>query len=174
MAIALIVGMGASNELRDGIDQVREILVGAVQRDLERRLGRIEAHLSARMAEVQQEARRRTDVIEAHLRREVDTISSRFEAELTELRDSLRATSRDHRETISATEQRLGKLEESVVRAQHDLRKEILDQAKGFLDEIHRTREELGATLERELGALEIEPAEAREAGEERGSESAH
>src|SRR5262249_37825671 len=71
--------MISAAERKDGIDQVREILVGAIQRDLERKLARTESHLNARLAEIQQEARRRTEVIEAHLRKESDALSARMD-----------------------------------------------------------------------------------------------
>jgi hypothetical protein len=160
------------NETRDGIERVREIVVGAIQRDLERKIAKLESHLGARISELQQEVRRRIDVIEAHLRKEIDALSARLEGELVELKDALRALTRDHRETNSASEQRVVKVEESVVRAQHDLRTQILDQAKSFLDELHQMRAEFAETLERELGSFEPEgaeepmPRESREAGE--------
>jgi hypothetical protein len=164
--------MTTSGESRDGIEQVRDILVGAVQRDLERRIAKLETHVGARVTELQQEVRRRIDVIETHLRKELDALSARVEGELVEVKDGLRAMSREHRETNSAAEQRTAKLEETVSRAQHDLRSQILDQAKSFLDELHQMRQEFADTLERELGAFETESAEEptprgqREAGE--------
>jgi hypothetical protein len=153
-------GMSTSTEARDSIEQVREILVGAVQRDLERRLVRTEAHLSARSTEVQQETRRRTDVIEAHLRKEVKVLSARLDGELTELKEGLRAI-----------DQRVSRLEEALSRAQHELRGEILEQAKTFLDELQTTRTELTEALERELASFDIEPSGDREEPEGRGQQ---
>lgn len=154
--------MSTSIEPRDGIEQIREILVGALQRDIERKLARIESHMTARLNELQQETRRRMDVIEAHLRKETDALSSRTAGELVEMKDALRALTRDHRETTSAVEQRVAKLEETVARAQHELRGQILDQAKAFMDELQQIRQELADTLERELGELEPIGAEDR------------
>ena len=45
-----------------GLDQVRELLFGAIQRDLEQRLGRSTSHASARLQDLEQEHRRRTEV----------------------------------------------------------------------------------------------------------------
>jgi hypothetical protein len=128
-----------------GIDQVREILVGAVQRNMEQRLARAESQLASRITELQQEMRRRTEVLETHVRTETEALARRLDAELVELRDGM---------------QRIAKLEDTSQRAQHDLRGQILEQAKSFLDELHRTREELTTTLNRELSSLELEPAE--------------
>jgi hypothetical protein len=164
--------MTTSSETRDGIGQVREILVGAIQRDLERRIAKLEANAVVRIGELQQEVRRRIDVIEAHLRKEIEALSARLEGEVVELKDGMRALTREHRETGTASDQRVAKLEETVAHAQHELRTQILDQAKSFLDELHQMREEVTDTLERELGSLEPEsaeeptPREHREAGE--------
>lgn len=148
------------SEAKDGIEQIREILVGAIQRDLERRVARAESHFQARATELQQEARRRTEVVEAHLKKETDALSSRVEGDSVETKDSLRAIAREHREALSALEQRVAKVEESLVKMQHVLRDEILNQAKSFLDELQVLRTELSQTLERELGALDDEGEE--------------
>jgi hypothetical protein len=147
-------------ETRDGIEQVREIVVGAIQRDLERKIGKLETHLSARVSDLQQEVRRRIDVIEAHLRTEIDALEARLERELVELKEALRGLTRDHRDATSASDQRTVKLEESVARAQHDFRAQILQQAKSFLDELHQMRAEVAETVERELASFEPESAE--------------
>jgi hypothetical protein len=147
--------MTTSNEVRDGIDQIREILVGAIQRELERRVARAEAHLTMKANELQQEARRRTEVVETHLKKETDALSARVQADGVETKDALRALGREQREAFSAMEQRIAKLEDALGQAQHSLRQELLDQAKSFLDELHQMRAELSETLERELGSLE-------------------
>src|SRR4030095_10458363 len=76
----------------DSLGQLREILFGAIQRDLERRLGRIDAPptaagravatRTARAHDREQESRRRTEVVvEAHLRKETEALIARFERE---------------------------------------------------------------------------------------------
>jgi len=148
--------MSTSIEHQDGIEQVREILVGSVQRDLERKLLRIEAHLSSRLTDLQQETRRRTDVIEAHLRKEAEALSARVEGELAELREGLRSVGRELREADATVGARITRVEEGLVRAQHELRTQILDQAKSFLDELEETRRELAETVARELEAFDV------------------
>ena len=138
-----------------GIDQIREILVGAIARDLERRLARAESHFAARAAEIEQEARRRTEMIETHLKKEVDTLANRVDAEALETKEAVRTAQREHRDIVTLLEQRIAKLEDTVVKAQHVLRQQMLDQAKSFLDELRTMRTELNDTLERELGMLE-------------------
>jgi hypothetical protein len=135
--------------------QLREILFGAAQRELERRLARIDAHLAARSQDLDQESRRRVEVLEAHVRKDTEMLTARLERELSERGDAVRAMGREHRESMSALEQRVARLEETLVHAQRDLRNQMLEQAKSFLDEIRRLRLELNETLEQELGLAE-------------------
>jgi Skp family chaperone for outer membrane proteins len=164
--------MNTSNETRDGIGQVREILVGAVQRDLERRITKLETNVGARVSELQQETRRRIDVLEGHVRTELDALSARVDGEIVELKDGLRAITREQRESTSASQQRVAKLEENGVHVQHDLRSQLLDQAKSFIDELHQMRDQFAETMERELASFETEgtdksiPREQRDATE--------
>lgn len=137
---------------RDALEQLREILFGAAQREVDRRLRRIDAHLSAKTHDVEAEVKRRTDLLDAHFRREIDALASRYDSDGTDARESVRALAREHREAMSALEQRIARLEESQLRAHRELRDRILEQAKASIDEVRRVREELSAMVERELG----------------------
>jgi hypothetical protein len=75
---------------------------------------------------------------------------------------------RENREAISALEKRVSKAEEAGVGAQRELRNQLLEQAKSFLDELQRLRKELLATVQEELGAPEFDLAEERGETEER------
>ncbi len=150
-----------------GIEQIREILFGALHRELERRLARADAQVAAQSQQLEQTSRRRTEVLEAHVRRETEALTARVERELSDLTEAMRQVGREYRDAIANLEQRVAKVEESSVRAQRDLRNQLLEQAKSFLDELARQRQELLGTLQRELAlADEIAVAEAEiEAG---------
>jgi hypothetical protein len=145
MADASQAGMSATHGINEGLEQIREIVVGDFERDVERRLARIEGSL----AEVPQEARRRMEVIEAHLRKEIEALSGRAGTETVDTRDA-----------VHALEQRMTKLEDMIAKQQQALRQEILDQAKLFLDELHGLRAELTELVDRELGTIESEGGE--------------
>lgn len=145
-----------------GLDQIREILFGPMYRELERGLLRLDAHLSTRGRDLEEESRRRTEVLESHLKNETAAISARIDRELAEIGDSLRKIGREHREAIAGVEQKLAKLEESGARNDRELRHQLLDQAKSFLDEVQRLRRELFATVQQELGLAERDGAEDR------------
>jgi hypothetical protein len=143
-----------------GLDQLREILFGAIYRDFDRRLARADVTLAARASELQQETRKRTEVLETHLRRDTEALGARVEREYAETGDAIRSLAREQHDAIAALAQRIEKIEESNVASQRELRHAMLEQAKSFLDEMQRMRRELMAMLERELGVAESQEAE--------------
>ena len=145
-----------AGDVSDGLAQLREILVGATVRDLERRLARAESHMTARANELEQESRRRMEVIESHLRKESDALTTRLERELMQTNEAIRSVTKEHRESLAAVDQRAAKLEEAAAKAQREVRDQMLQQAKRFLDELQQLRRELMDTLERELGQVDV------------------
>jgi hypothetical protein len=131
-----------------------------MHRELERGLLRLDAHLATRARDLEEESRRRTEVLESHLKNETAAISARLDRESSEVGDTLRKIGREHREAIAGVEQKLAKLEESSARNDRELRHQLLEQAKSFLDEVQRLRKELFATLQQELGLAEKGVAE--------------
>ena len=148
-----------STQATSSLDQVRDILFGASFRELERKLLRVDTHLAAEAEELRKEMRRRLGVLEAHVQRESESLIARFESERAANAEALVTAQRESRATVVALEQRVTKLEEALARAQRDLRQQILDQAKAFLDETRQARDEMAATLEREIAAI-TEPSE--------------
>ncbi len=146
------------------LEQVRELLFGSIQRELERRLMRAEAHLAAQASELDQESRQRSEVVESHLRKETDALNSRLEREITGTADALRSLTRDHREAFATLDQRVAKLEDAMLRSERQTRQAMLDQAKSFLEELRRVRGEILALIQQELELGE----EAHDEGEER------
>ena len=154
----------------DSLEQVREILFGAHQRDLTRRLGRTDARMAAQAEELRSEVRRRLDVLEAHTRKELEALTASMTAQEADGRDALGNATRASRESAGVLEQRIKKLEDLVERVQRELREQLLAQAKSFMDEVQRTRAELASTFERELAAWGA--GESTERGEPSGEEA--
>jgi len=154
-----------------GLEQVREILFGAAQRDLERRLARADGALSARARELEQQVRRRTEVLEAHIKKETEALDVRLERDVEETSEAIRKIMHEHRDAVASLEQRLAKMEESSARAQRELRHQLLEQATTFLDELQSLRKELLATLQQELGLAE---GELREGQRDDGDQARH
>lgn len=149
-----------------GLERIREILLGDVLVELERRIARIDSQLANRASEVQLDVRHRTGVLEAYVRKEIDALSARV-GQGRETNDAVRSLRGEVREAIAQLEQRLAGIEDrldaSIARLEREVRQQLLDQAKSFLNELERARDQLRAALVRELG---LEPPPLDEGGE--------
>src|SRR5262249_32767741 len=134
-----------------GLEQIREILFGSNYREFERRLALAETHVTARAHELEQETRRRIEVLETHLKNETEALSVHLERQRVEASDGLRNMIREFRDGLTRLEQRLAKIEEASAQGQRELRHQILEQAKSFLDEMRGQRKELLDILHQEL-----------------------
>jgi hypothetical protein len=143
------------------LEQVQEILVGPQLRELARRLARIDAGGAAQVEDCRTEIRRRLDALEIHLRGEADAMGGRIESSRLAQLDALGSLAREMRDSIGLFEQRIQRLEEALARAQRELQRQILDQAKTFIEEVGRTRDELRSTVEREIAVTQGEVLEA-------------
>ncbi|WP_434041997.1 MULTISPECIES: hypothetical protein [Sorangium] len=139
--------------ITNSLEQVRDILCGAQLRELARRLSHTDAQLAVQAEELRSEARRRLDVLEAHMRKEIEALSATLEAQRAASACTLGNVARESRDAIASFEQRIQRLEDLVTRTHRELRQQLLEQSKSFIDETRRTRDELSATLERELAA---------------------
>ncbi|WP_437731006.1 hypothetical protein [Sorangium sp. So ce1335] len=151
----------AESAITNSLEQVRDILCGAQLRELARRLSHTDAQLAAQAEELRSEARRRLDVLEAHVRREIEALGATVEAHRAAGAGALGSLARESRDALDAFEQRIQRLEDLVARAHRELRQQLLEQSKSFLDETRRTRDELSATIERELAAAWTDSADA-------------
>lgn len=151
---------GAPDDTGGGLDQIREILFGTIQHELERRLARTDGQLAARSHDLEQEARRRSEVLELHFKKEIEAIATQLERGLSDAKDALRKAGAEQHDAVSAVERRLAKLEEAAAHGERELRRQMLEQAKSFLDELQQLRRELIAMLQEELGLAERESVE--------------
>jgi hypothetical protein len=135
-----------------GIEQVRELLFGAIYRDLELHMNRTDTQVATRIHDLEQEFRKRMDVIETHLKKETESVAARMDRQLAELNDAVRSLGRDQRELAAQTERHIAKSEEATAAAQQELRHRLLEQAKSFLDELQTLRKDMLATFHQELG----------------------
>jgi hypothetical protein len=149
-----VEGEAGTAEAQAGLAELREILFGAAFREIEQRLARIEARLVARAEELQQELRRRTDVLESHLKQETEALGLRLENQQAGQAEAMSAAARETSAAVASIDRRLARLEEGLAQTQRDGRKQLLDQARSFLDELHRVRGEVTMTMEREMALL--------------------
>lgn len=133
------------------LDQVREILFGAHYREIDRKLLRLEGHIASQGSELRGEARRLVQALETHVNKEIEAVGEQREADRAAQVDALSHLAREARDTALALEQRIRKLEDGLARSQRELRQQMLDEAKSFVEQTRSLRDELGAMLQREL-----------------------
>jgi phosphoglycerate-specific signal transduction histidine kinase len=160
----------AQATVANSLEQVREILFGPQHRELARRLARMDAHLTAHGEELRSEARRRLEALEHHVNKECEALSAALESQRAAQVEAQSSAAREARDAVAQLEQRVKRLEEIHVRSQREFRQQLLDQAKSFIDEVQRLRDELGTALEREIllahGTPELPAGEPSEGGQ--------
>jgi hypothetical protein len=135
-----------------GLDRIREILFGTTQRELERRVLRVDTQSNTRLIELEQETRRRLEMLEAHVKRETETVVGHLERELSATSETLRKLAREHREALGEVEDKLARVEEAASSEQRELRHQLLEQAKTYLDELQRVRKDLMSSIQEQIG----------------------
>jgi hypothetical protein len=124
--------------------------------ELERRLSRLENLITNRANEVQHDVRHRTGVLEAHVRKELEAIGKRVKDDAAERNDAARAQRAEERDALAKLDQRIAQLEghvdSAIARIEHEMRDQLLAQAKSFIDELEGARVQLRTALNRELG----------------------
>lgn len=143
----------AAGQNGSSLEQVRELLFGQSQREFERKLARIDAHLASQGDDVRKEMRRRLEDLQGHLFQEMEALAGRLGSERNEHSDAMNHLARETRDSISALEQRMTRFEESLGRMQRDVRQQILDQSKHFMEEMQVVKAELLRILEHELSS---------------------
>jgi hypothetical protein len=138
------------------IEHIREILVGDIVVEIERRLARLDHLIANRNSEAQHASRNRTEVLEAHVRKELEAIGERVAHDTGELNGAIRALRSERRTELGQLEQRLSRIEDrlevSIARVEREARDQLLAQAKTFIEELERVRSQLRAALASELG----------------------
>ena len=112
------------------LDQIRDILVGAVVRDTDKKLARLEERLLKEQDELKQNARRRFESLELFFKQEMESLDERLQIEHNARDEALRALTQELKAIVSGFEKRTTQLDEHAAKAQRELRQQILDQSK--------------------------------------------
>ena len=76
-------------------------------------------------------------------------LSAALESQRAAQMEAQNSAAREARDAVALLEQRVKRLEEISARSQREFRQQLLDQAKSFIDEIQRTRDELNNAVQR-------------------------
>ncbi|PWT93438.1 MAG: hypothetical protein C5B55_04575 [Blastocatellia bacterium] len=136
------------------IDKIREILFGGQMRDYDRRFSRVEERLIRETLELREDTRKRFDQLESFIKSEFAALSERLQQEHRTRDEAVQGLWRGLHETTQSLANKLAEFHDNNMRAQSDLRQQILDQSKELNDEMRRRQEEITAMLQREVAGL--------------------
>lgn len=101
------------------------------------------------------------------MKKELQAFGTRASQDTSHLNDAVRAARDAVRDGLARIEERLTRAEErldgAIARVEREARDQLLSQAKTFIEEVERVRNELRAALMREIG---IEPESFEDGGE--------
>ena len=137
-----------NSQPKEGLDQVREIIVGAQLRELERKIARLESRASNDVEDLRKEITRRLSDLEAYVRGEVEGLSARVDDERNARLEADAQQGKELRETAATIELRTNRIDDAGTRGLREMRRMVLEQSKSLLAEVGRARDELIAMLE--------------------------
>lgn len=160
------------DRLLSGLERIREILLGDILVEIERRLGLLNHQVAARTSDLHQDVRRRTDVLDAHVRREIEAVTTQISRATREVNDAIRNLGLEQQRVRAEADVRLARIEDrveaAIVRIERETRQQLLDQANWFVSELGRARQQIHSSLASELG---VESAPVEEGNEHEGGE---
>jgi len=136
------------------VDKIRDILFGGQMRDYEKKFSRLEERLAKDSAELRAETNRLFESLENFVKKEIEALGERLQAEQQSRETSIQSVSGELRETGRALEVKIQQSVERAMRAEGDLRQQLLDQSKSLVEEMRKRHEELSDNVDRDLAEL--------------------
>ncbi len=136
------------------IDKVRDILFGGQMRDYERRFIKLEERLLQETSELKDEVRKRLAALEQFMKQEAASLADRIKTEHEERTDATKDLAREQRESAKAFEKKAGALDDSIGKAQRELRQQLLELQQRMSDEMRQKIDDVLARLTQEANEL--------------------
>jgi DNA anti-recombination protein RmuC len=143
-----------SQAIPGNVDKIRDILFGGQMRDYEKKFSRLEERLAKESSELRAETNRLFESLENFVKKEIEALAERLQAEQQSRESSVQSVSGELRETGRALEAKIQQSADRAMRAESDLRQQILDQSKSLVDEMRKKHEELSDNVDRDLAEL--------------------
>jgi DNA anti-recombination protein RmuC len=139
------------------LDQIRDILFGAVVRDTDKKLARLEERLLKEQEDLKEDARHRFESLEVFVKKEMESLAERLQAGHNTRDEALRVLTQELKDVVSGFEKRTTQLDEQTAKAQRELRQQILDQSKTLRDEYRGQYRQLSEAVSRARHDLRVE-----------------
>lgn len=137
------------------LDQVRNILFGNQQRELEKRIHALEERWNREHEETREDARRRIESLETYVKGEVNSLMDKIKAEARDRKETFKEVTRDLRDLQKSLEKRLSSLDNSTDKSSRELREQLLEQSNSLRDEIRQVNAKISEAIDREVSALD-------------------
>jgi DNA anti-recombination protein RmuC len=147
----------AASAADTSLDQIRDILFGAVVRDTDKKLARLEDRLLKEQDELKEDVRRRFESLELFVKQEMESLDERLQVEHNARDEALRVLTRELKDVISRFEKRTAQIDEQTAKAHRELRQQILDQSKTLREEYRGQYRQLSEAMSRALLELRVE-----------------
>lgn len=138
----------------ESLDQVRDILFGGQMRDYDKRFAQLEDRLAREAVVLREEIKKRFESLENYIKSEIEAVSDRLKSERDERNSAVKELNRELRDLTRTSEKKNEQFDSHLVKAQRELRQQILDQTKLLSEEIQTKYAEMTATLARESQSL--------------------
>ena len=99
------------------LDQIRDILFGAVVRDTDKKLARLEERLLKEQEDLKEDARHRFESLEVFVKKEMESLAERLQAGHNTRDEALRALTQELKDVVSGFEKRTTQLDEQTAKA---------------------------------------------------------
>jgi hypothetical protein len=142
----------------DGMDRVRELLVGSKMRDYETRLQALEDKIRAELTSLTAELRTRIEAVDDYIRTEVRTLTDQLKVESDERRNAIKAIQAQGHAEHELRTKASQELNDGVQRTLRETRELVSSEARLLADKIGQTSRKLFE----ELGRVETTMTQAK------------
>jgi len=149
-----------AGELFGGLKQIQKIIVEPRARELESALKQLDERRMKDLADLRKEVDRSINRSDDFIKKESSVLSERLSAERRERESALEERARDLQSRVRQLDERIAKLEEKVIGDTRDLRQLILDQYRGYSEELRTWRDDMARAIAHDLSGLRTEKAD--------------
>jgi hypothetical protein len=138
----------APDEGAGNVEKIRDILFGTQMHEYESRFARLEENIVKEIHGVREDTRKHFEALEAHVKNEIEALQRRLKSERDERTDSSEQAARDVATLGNALGRKISELDDRTAEADRQLRLELLQQSKEFLENLRSNRDEMAALLD--------------------------
>jgi hypothetical protein len=130
------------------VEKIRDILFGTQMREYESRFARLEENLVKEIQGLRDDTRKHFEVLETHIKNEIEAVQKRLKSERDERTDSSEQAARDVAALGNALGRKISEVDDRTAEADSQLRLELLQQSKEFMENLRSSHNEMAALLD--------------------------